>query len=298
MEELPQLHPTAVRKLAVQREELLEKHGFTGEHLKWHEAERKRKSQLSKAPRPIGVTEDEHAWRREMHLAKVEPAVAQVGISQTTELAKERFGQLAGEHFTFWAEEDVPNSDVFAARLGQIRLMVSQEIAALWQQGEWHSKWFKDVCRPKLEGELQLLVKQWVAGARKVEVLHLETSRLKAKVIESKVQIHALDAKLKAFDAQPTSEAAQSQDKAPQPQPEPGVNSKGSAKVCKKIARLTLGVGFLVLSLIDWIGRLETIKQIGLAIKPLFSIGWGIWVDPILLILGFSVIWLEIRKKT
>jgi len=75
---LLKLPESVQRQLALQLHGLIEKYGLTGEHLSWHQAERAHRMK--------------EKWRRETFSPDYPEFVDHVGITQTVELAKERFG--------------------------------------------------------------------------------------------------------------------------------------------------------------------------------------------------------------
>ena len=168
MVSLPKLPEPIQRKLALQWCELIEKHAFTGDHLRWHQTERERRVHRMK-----------ETWRREWFSPDYPELVDHVALPQTVELAKKRFGQFEEPYFSLWAAAQDPRSSQITGWLQEILKLVEAEVSALWVGGsEWHSGWFERACRPKVRDALCTLIKSGSTSARTLEVQHLENPHL------------------------------------------------------------------------------------------------------------------------
>ena len=171
MADLPQLPERVRRKLALLLDELIEKHGFTGEHLRWP-ATRRRKIPSQK-PKPPADINSRTAHFLEVRSVQTEPVYADpdtIGVQETGLLAAERYGQFVDEHFSAWLGEHGRRSAVFAARLVELRAVVADEIAHLWKE---RGDWFERVCRPTLNAVFTPLFDEARRRAREIEIADL-----------------------------------------------------------------------------------------------------------------------------
>jgi hypothetical protein len=172
MADLPQLPERARRKLALRWQALIEKHGFTGEHLKWAETRKRKISTRALLP-PASI--DSPAVRfMQARSAPTEPVYAHpdtIGIQETGMLAAERYGQFIDEYFSLWLSEQGRCSDAFTAWLLELRVVVADEAAQLWKE---RGDWFDRVSRPSLDTVLTPLFDQSKTKARDIEIADLE----------------------------------------------------------------------------------------------------------------------------
>jgi hypothetical protein len=200
MAELPEL-PARIRRLhALRRNELLEKLGFAGDHLKWHESPAKRRAAAqprhSLLPPPTmaagragrvthrvnGEEVSYNEWKEhqmaEWAARESDPDVIDsIGVNETISLAKARLAGIMGDYLSFWAEGN-GNSDDFAGWVPAIVGLVEREVAGVWQATQRHAAWFDRACRkPVLEG-LMPLTKEWQSRASRLEIQHLENPHL------------------------------------------------------------------------------------------------------------------------
>jgi hypothetical protein len=129
MAELPTLTERIVRLHRLRWNELIEKHGFTGAHLKWQEsAERRRQAarpKISLAPPPPTLISDRRPRRPSPYrkdgqpvpyetwleqqmaawaLRESDPGVIDsIGVFETVNLARARFPEVAIDYLSFWA---------------------------------------------------------------------------------------------------------------------------------------------------------------------------------------------------
>jgi hypothetical protein len=193
MADLPELPQRIVRLFALRWKDLIEKHGFTGGHLEWHQSKAKRSlaayRPISFALPPLGskvtyygrqgepISHEE--WvrhRKEDHVTRQsDPAVIDsIGIAETIALAKERFEGCAGDYLPVWSSAADLDSDKFHESLERLQQSVGREISDLWRNGDWHTAWFERTCRSKVADVLKLLVKEWGQKALKLEIERLE----------------------------------------------------------------------------------------------------------------------------
>jgi hypothetical protein len=168
MSNLPRLPEPVRRKLTLQWESLLEKHGFTGAHLKLHDVQRSVKARAVAQAPPA---------RRAYLEASYERSIERVGTAETARLATQRFGEVAESYLRVWAATPEV-CEVFAEWLEEIERAVLAEVAKLWRHSEWHSAWFEGVCRPIISEALAAERDQWSAKARKLEMQRLDDRRV------------------------------------------------------------------------------------------------------------------------
>src|SRR5262245_32603660 len=158
MAELPK---HILRLHTVRWKELTEKHGFTGDHLTWHQSRDRRhqaaRPRYSLAPPPIRMLNSNEPYSKVTHLGrngepvsyeewrKIEEAnwisresdpivIDSIGILETVALATARFAEIVGDYLSNWASGTEADSDVFAERLQSVRLSVLNEIRSLWKE--------------------------------------------------------------------------------------------------------------------------------------------------------------------
>jgi hypothetical protein len=85
------------RQLALLWGDIIEKYGFTGEHLTWHQAERERRADRMK-----------QTWRGEQYSDDDAEFVDDIGVVATVALAKERLVQVAETYLSLWAAAGDP----------------------------------------------------------------------------------------------------------------------------------------------------------------------------------------------
>jgi uncharacterized protein YukE len=184
---------------------LIEIHGFTGEHLNWHESPTWRraaaKPTISLLPPPLESVSVSHrrspvkyygehgqpiSWTewRELQMAawtarESNPEVIDtIGISETVLLAEARLQGIVPDYILAWSAETDGDSEKFAQLLERIRESVTSEVSDLWRKSEWHTAWFERACRKKVEDALAAQVKTWKSTARKFEIQDLENPHL------------------------------------------------------------------------------------------------------------------------
>jgi len=203
MMELPKLPERIVRLHALRWNHLITSHGFTDDHLKWHQSQDRRhraaRPRASLAPPPPIDVSDRHPSRVAYHGDQGEPIsydawlkkqlaawaarendpgiIDSIGIFETVALAKERFAGIVGDYLTVWAETN-GNSDKFSGWLKAIRHLVGGEVGDLWRQGEWHAAWFARACRNEVDDQLEVSVGEWKSRASALEIQHLENPHL------------------------------------------------------------------------------------------------------------------------
>jgi len=197
MAELTQL-PERIRRLQVLRwDELLEKHGFTGAHLEWHESPVRRREAArprhTLAPPPAtdlntgtfsGILSGTHEKMLERAMAEwvlreSDPKVIDsIGVAATVTLAAARFSQVAIDHLNFWAASADRDSDEFRRLLSGIARSVTCEVGDLWRKDPWHTSWFERACHKKVNEALVPLTKEWSRRAADLEIQSLETPHL------------------------------------------------------------------------------------------------------------------------
>jgi hypothetical protein len=204
MAEVPELSDRIRRLHALRWKGLVEKYGFNGEHLTWHESPARRRQaarpRFSLAAPPLTRIDDRTSnrmifygadgqpvpyekWREQQMAAwkarESDPAVIDsIGISETITLANERFATVVGDYVSFWASEAEGDSDVFARWADALGMSVGREVADLWEKDEWHTAWFGRACREKVAQGLEPLKKQWKERAAALEIQHLENPHL------------------------------------------------------------------------------------------------------------------------
>ena len=194
MTELREFPKHVARLHVVQWKSLMEKHGFTGDHLAWHNSPQKRheaaRPAYSLLPPPPGsrttfkgkhgenisyqnwLKSQKDAWAARQNDPDL---IDSIGIAATITLAKERFTGIVGDYFALWASETERDSDEFPQWLERLRQSVGNEIGDLWRKGEWHTAWFERACRRKVDDALCLLDKEWAPKARQFEIDRLES---------------------------------------------------------------------------------------------------------------------------
>lgn len=206
MIELPKLSERLVRLHALRWNDLIKAHGFTGDHLTWHESHDRRRKAAKPfdtdilKPRPSesvsvnrfaptveycgaqGERISHEEWRQKQFAAwaarESDPAIIDsIGIAETVALAKARFAGIAGDYLVVWADTN-GDSDQFAQWLEGIRHLVGCEVGNLWRQGEWQAAWFERVCRGEVHDRLAVPVDEWKSRAAGLEIQHLENPHL------------------------------------------------------------------------------------------------------------------------
>jgi transposase InsO family protein len=171
MADLPQLPERVRRKFALQWDELVEKHGFTGEHLNWPQT-RRRKIVTGKMvpPSTAGDRTVHFIQQRTEPPAPVYAPVDTIGISESGLLGVERYTQVGGEYFSLWLAGPARRSDVFTAWLVELRAVVAGEVAELWKE---RGDWFQRVCRASLDKGLTPIFDEMKRKAREIEIADL-----------------------------------------------------------------------------------------------------------------------------
>lgn len=200
---LPKL-PEPIRRLQMLRwDELIEKHGFTGAHLEWHESPVRRREAArprhTLAPPPatslnagtfsgiLSGTDGKPVLHEKMLertmaewvVRESDPKVIDsIGVAATVTLAAARFSQVAIDHLNFWAASADRDSDEFRRLLSGIAQSVACEVGDLWRKDPWHTAWFERACHKKVDEALVPLTKEWSRRAANLEIQSLETPHL------------------------------------------------------------------------------------------------------------------------
>ena len=176
MADLPQLPERVRRKLALQWDALVEKHGFTGEHLNWPETRRREiVTEASRPPIDIHSQTVRYVQKRTGPPGPVYAHPDTVGISESGQLAMERFTQLIGYYFFLWAVEQGRRSEIFTAWLVELRSVVVDEVGQLWKE---RGDWFQRVCRASIATGLTPMFDQLRRTARAMEIADLEPENI------------------------------------------------------------------------------------------------------------------------
>jgi DNA-binding Xre family transcriptional regulator len=135
------------RKLKLKWIDLLDKYQLSGEHLGWHDKARLRRNTF----KPIG----------------------QIGVVPSINVAEHRFTELAYAYWSIWNLSS-PH-EVFVGWLDAIKVRTSNEIESVWVgKSDWTSGWYKKMCVPAVEKELDTRVRDWTKKARAAELAYLE----------------------------------------------------------------------------------------------------------------------------
>jgi hypothetical protein len=178
MSDLPELPEPIKRKLALQWNTLLDKHGLAGEHLHWHASERER---LRRVAAQMGPAPSQR-WRG---IDLGEQAVDGVGIAASVKVAEERFGGLSAEYWRRWLSSS-DGYEVFAAWLDILRRQTSEEVASVWKGGSKAvDRWYKRACGPAVEDALTTQVDNWRRRALADELKRLERSAVEVTLPKS-----------------------------------------------------------------------------------------------------------------
>jgi hypothetical protein len=205
--ELPKL-PERIARLHVLRwYHLIKSHGFTDDHLKWHQSQNRRhkaRPTASLAPPPPIAVSDRYPSRVEHYGSQGEPIaydawlkkhmaacaarqndpdiIDSIGVFETVALANERLAGIVGDYLAVWAETN-GNADDFSRWLEAIRHLVGDEVGDLWRQGEWHAAWFERACRRKVHHQLRASAEEWKSRASALEIQHLENPHLSLRFL-------------------------------------------------------------------------------------------------------------------
>ncbi len=204
MAELPKLPERTLRLHSLRWNELIERHGFTGEHLEWHDSPDRRRGsarpRFSLAPPPITPvtnrtpTETTHfgmdgqpvpyeKWLQQQMEAWVRresdpDTIDSIGVAETVTLAKARFSEVIVDYLRFWAASTDHNSDEFRDWSIAIAQLVAREMGDLWRKDQWHTTWFERACHKKIDEALGALTREWESRASKLEIQGLENPQL------------------------------------------------------------------------------------------------------------------------
>jgi hypothetical protein len=199
MAELPKLPEPLLRLHRLRWNELLEKHGFTGAHLKWHESPVRRREaarpRYTLAPPPATSLNDGtssgilygtdgepvlHEIMLERTMAdwvvrESDPKVIDsIGVAETDRLASARFLGLVVDYLNLWAADRAADSDEFRRWAIGIAQSVASEVGDLWRKDQWHTDWFERACHAKIDQALAPLIKEWGRRASELEIQRLE----------------------------------------------------------------------------------------------------------------------------
>lgn len=201
---LPDLPDLKRRQLRLLWTNLIEEHGFTGEHLRWRESSKKRHEaarptyEVHPSPprvitdrlppsrvtyrgvhgEPISYEEAVELRRSRWAARERDPAVVEsIGIVETTSLAKQRFTQFAEVYFQEWSDKEGASCDEFGALLDEIGSAVEFEMGRLWgSQNDWYVR----ACSPKVKEAVAPLIAEWGKKARAMELQRIEGARVSA----------------------------------------------------------------------------------------------------------------------
>jgi hypothetical protein len=199
MAELPKLPEAILRLHRLRWNELIEKHGFTGPHLEWHESKVLRREAArphhTLAPPPAADLYDRtpssvfygtdgkpvlHEKMLERTMAdwvvrESDPKVIDsIGVAATVTLARARFLGLVVDYLNFWASNSRGDSDEFRRWAIGIAQAVASEVGDLWRNDPWHTDWFERACHAKIDQALAPLLKEWGRRASDLEIQRLE----------------------------------------------------------------------------------------------------------------------------
>lgn len=191
MSDLPELPERIQRLHALQWKELIEKHGFTGDHSTWHQsaARRCRAAEIMFPTPPIHpVTSHLPILSTEGRIDRSQlendPLVVDsIGIDESITLASERLSTLATDYLSLWGSSTKADSENFARWLVQAKAAVVSALKGLWAKSEWHSAWFARACQPKVALALDNIVDSESRRARRFERLLLENPHLSLAAI-------------------------------------------------------------------------------------------------------------------
>jgi len=220
MSDLPQLSKDTRRLHALQWTQLVQKYGFTGNHLKWHESPMHRRKAAEKLFRSKSTPIDPIArrspppsrkmreWLKEIKREQqsrrsnlnAPVVVDSIGVGEALALAQERFRYVVLAYMSLWAKETAGDSEVFAQWLDQLRASVEREVGELWDKTDWHSAWFDRACQPMLDKALRKLSDDQNRRVRNLEKLHLENPHLSlASIVNAEGNIMAISG-LESFE--------------------------------------------------------------------------------------------------
>jgi hypothetical protein len=163
MTQPPELSTVSKRRLELLWKAALDRYGFNGEHLHWHEEERERRlraaSQMSTRNSGLWNTGD----------------CDEVGIRSSTMMAEERYGDYMKEYERIWRSsgEGYERLQIWAEAVKHI---VSEEIASVWQVGPKEiRRWYAACCVPALDEALSEKVKESVRRALSTEMQRIKS---------------------------------------------------------------------------------------------------------------------------
>jgi DNA-binding Xre family transcriptional regulator len=145
--DLPELPESTERKLKLKWSDLLDKYHLSGEHLGWHDRARLRRD--------------------------TSKFMTQIGVVPSINVAEHRFTDLAYAYWSVWS----PSTpyEVFVGWLDAIRRRTSSDLENVWTgKSDAIDAWFKKMCAPAIEKELDTRVREWVKKARAAELAHIE----------------------------------------------------------------------------------------------------------------------------
>ncbi len=169
MTDLPKLADITNRKLALKWSKLLDSHGLTGPHLKWHEAERNRIRRIAAQMGPTANSCPEPN-------PGAETTVDYVGIRQSVAVAEQRFEDLAREYWRPWSDSG-STCETFEQWLKGLKERVLRELASVWESGpEAIRAWYERACEPTVERAVNSLAQKWTGQSRDAELKRVESA--------------------------------------------------------------------------------------------------------------------------
>jgi hypothetical protein len=167
MADLPELSEPVKRILAIKLANLLEGHRLNGDHLNWHDRERKR-LRCVQAQLPEKVSG-----------GSLEGQEDHIGINVTLRIAEARFSDLVEEYLPYWSPS--AGWDVFAEWPNLMKCQVLNEVAVPWKvSSDALDRWFDRACQPAVERALDSLIKGQIGEARAAELKRLKRDTRRA----------------------------------------------------------------------------------------------------------------------
>ena len=163
---LPRLPESAMRRLTLQYEELLDRNQLTGKHIDSYTSADDRTRRLA-----TSTLTTSGRWSDGWVLAH-EDAMRKTGITASTAVAKAWFKVLAREYWAIWASTGA-NLDVYVGQLQLLKCRVGADICSVWERSDASRRWFESACAPLIDGDLDALVTEGTREARLQEIRHL-----------------------------------------------------------------------------------------------------------------------------
>ena len=146
---LPDLSESMKRQLELKWTDLLDKYNLSGGHLRWHHQARLRHD----APKQID----------------------NIGVAPSVSVTEHRFTDLAYTYWSIW--NPMTPHGVFVGWLDGIRARTSAEIESVWVgMSDPANNWYKRMCAPAIENELNTRLREWTKRARAAELAALQAT--------------------------------------------------------------------------------------------------------------------------